>query len=330
LSQAALPSIAVVIPAYNAAPRLARAVRSVLGTCYPNLTVHVIDDGSEDETSSVAEQLCREDSRCRLWRHPEGRNLGVSAARNLGIRQSESDWLAFLDSDDEYLTHRFEGFTAMMKQGTLADTDAIYELAEVRSEAGRPDEGNWWNSEGGVTFGVHEALEGEALVSSLFEGACWQAGALMLRRSLLAKTGLFDTTKAIAEDCDLWLRVAMAGRAVAGDLSRPVTVYWRHDANTYNTDPRHRLAMLDAMLDACAFAAHTGRPFLALARGKTRQYAMRAVVALRESGEPALAAKVLAKMAARGRIDFLLSWQALRQTQALAREVFLGRRATPT
>jgi glycosyltransferase involved in cell wall biosynthesis len=299
-------------------------------TGYPNLAVYVVDDGSTDDTAAVAEQLCLEDPRCRLLRHPGGRNRGVSATRNLAISSSNSEWIAFLDSDDEYLPHRFERFAAMQEQADVAGQDAIYELAEVRSEAGRSSEANWWDAAGGSTFGVQSRLEGEALLSRLFEGACWQAGALMVRRSLLEVTGLFDERKTIAEDCDLWFRIALAGHPVAGDLDRPVTVYWRHTSNTYNQDPRHRLAMVDAMLDACAFSARNGRRHYRLACEKTRQYALRAVIALRESGEPMLAAKLLSKMAGRGQFRFLLNLQGLRQAQAVARELAFGRKAPPT
>ena len=92
----------VIIPTYNRAAYVRRAVDSVLGQTVQGLDVIVVDDGSTDETKQV---LSFYRDRIRYVYQP---NAGVSAARNAGARLAKSEWLAFLDSDDAWLPHKLE------------------------------------------------------------------------------------------------------------------------------------------------------------------------------------------------------------------------------
>ncbi|MBE9203872.1 glycosyltransferase family 2 protein [Synechocystis salina LEGE 06099] len=103
-----LPSVAVIIPAYNAERFIGRAVQSVLDTGYPNLTIAIVDDGSCDNTLEIASQICLNNPLCSLFYHEGHQNKGVSASRNLGIDKTESEWVAFLDADDTYAKTRFD------------------------------------------------------------------------------------------------------------------------------------------------------------------------------------------------------------------------------
>jgi glycosyltransferase involved in cell wall biosynthesis len=94
-------SVSVIIPAYNRAATVQRAIHSVLAQQHENLEVLVVDDGSSDETVAVVEACCRADSRVRLLRHPHSR--GAQAARNTGMAAARGSTLAWLDSDDYWL-----------------------------------------------------------------------------------------------------------------------------------------------------------------------------------------------------------------------------------
>lgn len=94
------PRFSVVIPAWQAEATLARAIDSVLAQTWPAEEILVVDDGSTDGTSRIAEAY---GSPVRLLRQA---NAGVSAARNLGAREARGDWLAFLDADDWYFPER--------------------------------------------------------------------------------------------------------------------------------------------------------------------------------------------------------------------------------
>jgi len=92
------PLVSVVIPTYNRASLLERALRSVFNQTYNNLEIIVVDDASSDETSDVVKTI--HDERVRYLRHDT--NRGGSAARNTGIRAACGEYIAFLDDDDEW------------------------------------------------------------------------------------------------------------------------------------------------------------------------------------------------------------------------------------
>jgi glycosyltransferase involved in cell wall biosynthesis len=93
-----MPLVSIVIPAYNRARTLKRAVESVLRQTIRDIEVIVVDDASMDNTVDVARESARSDPRVRLIQGTT--NLGAQGARNLGARDANSEWLCFFDSDD--------------------------------------------------------------------------------------------------------------------------------------------------------------------------------------------------------------------------------------
>ena len=91
------PLISVVIPAYNAGQFLDETLESVLSQTYENWECIIVNDGSTDNTESVAKKWCEKDSRFRLTNKENG---GLSSARNWGIKESKAEYIAFLDADD--------------------------------------------------------------------------------------------------------------------------------------------------------------------------------------------------------------------------------------
>ncbi len=110
------PSIAAVIPAYNRAGLIGRAVESALGQTRPADEVIVVDDGSTDGTAEVCRGF---EPRVRFVRQANG---GASSARNRGVDEARSDWIAFLDSDDYWTGDHLEKMTeAIEATGEKAD-----------------------------------------------------------------------------------------------------------------------------------------------------------------------------------------------------------------
>lgn len=89
--------VSIIIPAYNTAPYIHRAIGSSLRQTHKNIEILIIDDGSTDDTLKVAEYFAGTDSRIRVFTQ---KNAGVSAARNHGIDEAKGEYLYFLDSDD--------------------------------------------------------------------------------------------------------------------------------------------------------------------------------------------------------------------------------------
>jgi hypothetical protein len=90
-------------------------------------------------------------------------------------------------------------------------------------------------------------LSGDELLGSLLNTIPWASNAVVFRRTLLDRTGGFERTLRIAEDCHLWLRMAYSGHVVPGDFSRPVAVYYRHSNSAYQPDARQRLHAIRAL-----------------------------------------------------------------------------------
>ena len=98
------PTVSVVIPTYNRADLLPRAIRSVLSQTYWNCELIIVDDCSTDNTREVVSTWT--DSRIRYIRHPENRHQ--SGAINTGIEHARGQYVAFLDDDDEWMPTKLE------------------------------------------------------------------------------------------------------------------------------------------------------------------------------------------------------------------------------
>ncbi|MBS0330449.1 MAG: glycosyltransferase family 2 protein, partial [Proteobacteria bacterium] len=109
------PRFSVIIPAFNAAGTLARAIESVRAQSWPVHEIIVVDDGSTDATADVARRF---GEAVRLIRQP---NSGVSVARNAGAAAATGDWLAFLDADDWYAPGRVELHAAWIAEDATLD-----------------------------------------------------------------------------------------------------------------------------------------------------------------------------------------------------------------
>jgi glycosyltransferase involved in cell wall biosynthesis len=96
------PLVSIILPAYNAAEVIEDAIASVQQQTFKNWRLWVIDDGSTDETAAIVQRMQQQDLRIRLIQQI---NRGVSAARNHGVVQSRSPYIAFLDADDQWLPH---------------------------------------------------------------------------------------------------------------------------------------------------------------------------------------------------------------------------------
>ena len=93
------PKFSVIIGAYNAEKTLEKAIESVILQGYSNWELIIVDDGSSDATSNIGQKYQKMDERIKFIKRC---NQGVSVARNIGIERAKGEYIAFLDSDDEY------------------------------------------------------------------------------------------------------------------------------------------------------------------------------------------------------------------------------------
>jgi glycosyltransferase involved in cell wall biosynthesis len=190
-----MPRISVVIPTYNRAYCVGDAIESVLRQTFRDMELIVVDDGSTDETPDVLREF---GDKIRVIRQ---QNSGVSAARNAGILAAHGEWIAFLDSDDEYypdgLKLLFEPFP---ENPTIVARLGNVMLVGIQNEI------DLFNLRG-------VKLDGPVILKRpLLTALKWfSPQALAVRRTALLRCGLFDTRLSLYEDSDLMSRVALLG-----------------------------------------------------------------------------------------------------------------------
>lgn len=189
--------IDVVIPVHNGARHIRECLESVFSQTLPPRRVIVVDDGSTDETVAVVNAMQSENSALLL--HKMGRNAGVSAARNAGIGLSEAPFVAFIDADDVWLPNK------------LAFQREIFENS--RQPVGFVHASFFLIDEAGHVLDVRAPptlLRGDVFSRLLRERniLSGSASAVLIKRDILDKAGLFDDRLYYGEDWDLWLRLA--------------------------------------------------------------------------------------------------------------------------
>lgn len=187
--------ISVVIPAYNRADLLPRAIASVRAQTAKPAEIIVVDDHSEDDTGLVAERLG-----ARVIRHE--RNRGHGAARNSAIEAASQDWVALLDSDDEWTPDHLEHVYAMRDGHVLIGAATL-----ARGDAPRKNR----------IYGVPGPAS--VLMSSPADAAYpvnrVPPSSALLRRETVLDAGGFDTSLKLCEDVDMWMRMLERGSGVA-------------------------------------------------------------------------------------------------------------------
>ncbi len=181
------PLVSVIIPTYNRAHLLPQALDSVLAQTYPHHEIVVVDDGSTDNTATV------------LSRYPvrliQQNKQGPSAARNRGIRESQGDYIAFLDSDDWFAPDKLQQqVTYLEQQPTVGLVYSAYQLQDD-DQAGRVQRIE--------TPPVHSQRD---LLWRCMAGPL-VTPTVMVRRTVFDGLELFDEQMELAEDIDLWCRI---------------------------------------------------------------------------------------------------------------------------
>ncbi len=205
--------ITTVIPAFNYAAFLERAVMSVAEQSLPSEII-VVDDGSTDHTADVAAEL-----RCRLgddhFRYVRQNNAGPSAARNHGWRLARGDWVAFLDADDYWYRYKLERQAALRQRFPLAGL--LFSGVDIEDSVGRR----------------RRSLPETRLYTwaDLILQNPVQSPTPLVRASLFRDCGGFDENLRLAEDRQMWLRIAE--KAPLAGLGEALATYFDHGAGLH-------------------------------------------------------------------------------------------------
>lgn len=212
-----MPAVSVIVPLYNKARHVKRALASITRQTESDLEIIVVDDGSTDDGAAVAAQ--HRDGRLHVVQQ---QNRGPGAARNRGLMMSSGQLIAFLDADDEWLPTYVEQAVNALRQ--LEPDVAAHTCTYIDEPSGR-DSSRLWRRRG-FEPGVHRISPDTSAATLLHSVAFMSPCTTVIRAEAARRLGGFYAADACryAEDAHLWLRVLLQQR-VSFSLQPHVRIY---------------------------------------------------------------------------------------------------------
>lgn len=204
-----IPSVSVVIPVFNRAHCLERAVRSVMNQTLPVTEVIIIDDGSTDGSVELGKQL---ESTFDTVRFIGQANSGPGAARNLGVENSVGEWIAFLDSDDEWVPDK----NRLSVERIVCDPDLTLVHTAVLAD------------DGATLVNKNDRVFREDPVSMLSNFGI-KTSSVMILKTLIQAVGGFSSDLRMCEDFELFWKVIVRGGRIGYCEKGLVNVYDSED-----------------------------------------------------------------------------------------------------
>ena len=247
-------NVTVIIPAYNRRDLLGRSLDSVLSQTCPADEIIVVDDGSTDDTNNLIAE-----------RYPQINylyqdNQGISSARNAGINRAKGEWLAFLDSDDEWLPNKLEVQMAALRdhpEHLIAHTNEHW-LRNGRPKKQQPKHRKY----GGRIFRYCLPL---CVISP---------SSVVIHRSVFDRIGQFDAAMTVCEDYDMWLRISC--RYPILYIDEPLIVKHGGHADQlsqkYRGMDRYRIRAIQNVLESGRLSAEDHKAAVTMLRKKISIY----------------------------------------------------------
>jgi glycosyltransferase involved in cell wall biosynthesis len=203
-------TVSVVIPVYNNASYIAAAVQSVLSQTRPADEIIVVDDGSTDGTAKALKQFQSS------IRYVHQQNRGEPAARNRGLRESASEFVAFLDGDDLWCENKLELQMKYLKEHP--NCALVYSDMSTFDENGVID--------ASVTKRFRMSMPCGRIFPALFERSLFGSGTVVFRKCCVDTVGYFDEDLLVGSDYEMWLRITR--HFDVGAVDHPLLMYRHH------------------------------------------------------------------------------------------------------
>lgn len=206
----ASPAVSIILPTYNRAALLGRSIRSVLGQSYTDFELIVIDDGSTDETPGVVAGF--RDRRIRYF--SLSRNTGAGAARNVGIRMARGKFLAFQDSDDEWLPSKLAKQMSAFERGSVRLGMVYSDMQRILSDGTE------------IYFSAPGEPSGRLINPAIrFYQVCdLGVQSTVIKREYLDAAGHFNESLPALEDLEMFIRLSR--RCEFQRLPEPLVKYY--------------------------------------------------------------------------------------------------------
>lgn len=222
-------SVSVIIPVFNTERFVEKAITSVLQQ--PEVVeVVIVNDGSTDNSLKIIKSLQIKDSRVKVYHHPNKKNKGRSASRNLGIKNASSNYIAFLDSDDFYLENRFENDKIIFCKDD--SVDGVYNAIGAHFYRASKE----FERTALKLTTISEKVAPENLFEELlyYKKGHFSIDGLTLKKSIFDKVGFFNELLLVDEDTHMFLKMALKTKLIGGVLDKPVAMRGVHETNVFN------------------------------------------------------------------------------------------------
>ena len=225
-------NVSVIIPTYNRKNLLKRALHSVISQTFVPQEIIVVDDGSSDRTKDWVSEKFPD------VRYIYQDNSGVSSARNAGIKEAKGSWIAFLDSDDEWMTNKLEQQKRVInsfQEAWLCHTNEIWIRNGVRVNQMKK----------------HQKYGGDVFENCL-DICRISPSSVLIKKEVFEMVGLFDESLKVCEDYDLWLRITAVLPVIF--LDQPLIIkYGGHTDQLSRVDSgieKYRIKSLEKILSS--------------------------------------------------------------------------------
>jgi glycosyltransferase involved in cell wall biosynthesis len=206
-----MPEVSVIIPFYNRLDWVKEAIESVLNQTYPDYEVILVDDGSSEDTTSL-DPFLKQDN-ISIYKQS---NRGPAAARNLGIQRAKGIYIAFLDSDDLFISEKLAIQVQLMQEHPdVLLTHTSYQRIGLRGEALEV---------------VHSGIFSGDVYPDIYNGCPIATPTVMVKKNVFEKIPGFNEDLRIAEDVLLWAEVSRLGPIIG--IDKPLTQGRMHGQNS--------------------------------------------------------------------------------------------------
>ncbi|NMF64651.1 glycosyltransferase family 2 protein [Brasilonema octagenarum] len=239
-----MKKISVIIPVYKVEKYVAATIQSVLEQTYTNFELLIIDDGSPDKSIEIFQQFT--DNRIKIIRQE---NRGVAAARNVGIRHAQGEYLAFLDADDLWVPEKLEKHVEHLKKSPAVGVSFC--RSSLIDEAGKP-------------LGIYQITKLKEItpLDILCRTPIGNGSVPVIRRQVfediafqdnlygVVENFYFDDDRQLhpSEDVELWLRIAMKTKWLIEGIPEALTLY-RINSQGFSAQLVKKLSSWETMLE---------------------------------------------------------------------------------
>lgn len=218
-----IPKVSIIVPTYNRGHFLERTIENVQKQTINDWELLIIDDGSNDNTKDIVEGFIKNDNRVKYFYQEN--SGGPASPKNIGLEKATGEYVAFLDSDDEWFPLKLE------KQLNLFETSDNKKLGVVTCFLYIKED-----KTGEIISSHNKLYKGEVRDKLMNYNFPVTSSCIMTKLSILKEAGLFDPRFKVSDDWDMWLRISILGYEF-DFVPEYLLNYIIHDTNIYYRNP---------------------------------------------------------------------------------------------